>query len=124
DSQLFYSFSEDGGHTWSANMPVSQSFNPFLGYPHQNKMGDYITVVSDQSGANVAYTATFNGEEDVYYVRIPENSAVPAYTVTVAASPAAGGSLTGAGRYAAGSNVSAVAVSNANYGFVDWTENG
>jgi hypothetical protein len=70
DSQLFYSFSTDGGDTWSPNVPVSNSFNPFLGYPNQNKLGDYITIVSDNTGGNVAYAATFNLEEDVYYVRV------------------------------------------------------
>ncbi|HYJ06746.1 MAG TPA: sialidase family protein [Chthoniobacterales bacterium] len=70
DSELFYSYSRDGGNTWSANVAVSQPFNPFLGYPNQNKMGDYMTIVSDLGGGNVAYTATFNGEQDVYYVRV------------------------------------------------------
>ena len=70
DSQLFYSYSSDGGNTWSPNVAVSNSFNPFLGYPNQNKIGDYITIVSDNTGGNVAYTATFNNEEDIYYVRV------------------------------------------------------
>jgi hypothetical protein len=77
DSQLFYSFSTDGGVTWSANVAVSNSFNPFEGYPNQSKIGDYITIVSDNTGGNVAYAATFNfnparnqHEEDVYYVRV------------------------------------------------------
>jgi hypothetical protein len=70
DSQLFYSYSFDGGDTWSANVAVSNSFNPFLGYPNQNKMGDYLTIVSDNTGGNVAYAATFNSEEDIYYVRV------------------------------------------------------
>src|SRR4029078_2277827 len=69
-SQLFYSFSIDGGNTWSPNVAVSNLFNPFIGYPNQSKIGDYITVVSDDDSANVAYAATFNGEEDIYYVRI------------------------------------------------------
>ena len=69
-SQLFYSFSIDGGNTWSPNVAVSNPFNPFIGYPNQSKIGDYITVVSDDASANVAYAATFNGEEDIYYVRI------------------------------------------------------
>jgi hypothetical protein len=69
NSQLFYSYSFDGGNTWSLNVAVSNLFNPFLGYPNQDKLGDYITVVSDNAGANVAYAATFNAEEDVYYVR-------------------------------------------------------
>jgi hypothetical protein len=70
DSQLFYSYSHDAGVTWSPNVAASAPFNPFLGYPNQNKMGDYITIVSDDTGADVAYCATFNGEEDVYYVRV------------------------------------------------------
>jgi hypothetical protein len=77
DSQLFYSYSTDAGNTWSPNVAVSNSFNPFLGYPAQNKMGDYITIVSDNTGGNVAYAATFNLEEDIYYVRVaPASSAI------------------------------------------------
>ena len=60
DSQLFYSYSTDAGVTWSANVAVSNAFNPFEGYPNQNKIGDYITIVSDAMGGNVAYSATFN----------------------------------------------------------------
>ena len=60
DSQLFYSFSTDAGATWAPNVAVSSPFNPFQGYPNQNKIGDYITIVSDDTGGNVAYSATFN----------------------------------------------------------------
>ena len=98
DSQLFYSFSMDAGDTWSPNVAVSNSFNPFLGYPHQNKMGDYITIVSDNTGGDVAYAATFNLEEDIYYVRVapgiaptptptPSGTATPTPTPTPAATP-------------------------------------
>jgi hypothetical protein len=77
DSQLFYSWSIDEGLTWAPNVAVSNSFNPSEGYPNQSKIGDYITIVSDNTGADVAYSATFNfnasrnqHEEDVYYVRV------------------------------------------------------
>jgi hypothetical protein len=76
-SQLFYSFSTDAGNTWSPNVALSSSFNPFVGYPNQQKIGDYITVVSDNTSANIAYAATFNGEEDIYYVR-PSAALAPA----------------------------------------------
>ena len=76
DSQLFYSYSIDGGNAWSRNVAVSNTFNPFVGYPNQFKLGDYITVVSEDDGANVAYAATFNGEEDIYYIRIPPSAAL------------------------------------------------
>ncbi len=70
DSQLFYSYSLDAGITWSPNVAVSNPFNPFLGYPNQSKIGDYMTIVSDNAGADVAYAATFNSEQDVYHVRV------------------------------------------------------
>jgi hypothetical protein len=69
-SQLFYAYSWDGGATWSVNVAVSPSFDSTVGYPQQNKIGDYSTIVSNLTGADVAYAATFNGEQDVYYVRV------------------------------------------------------
>ena len=68
-SELYYTWSEDGGLTWATNRPLSPQFNHSLGYPQQNKMGDYIAMVSLNEGACIAYTATFNGEEDIYFVR-------------------------------------------------------
>src|SRR5262245_22124063 len=84
DSQLFYSWSTDTGNTWAPNVVVSDLFDPTEGYPNQDKIGDYITMVSDETGADVAYSATFNfnasrgqHEEDIYYVRVaPTTSAL------------------------------------------------
>jgi hypothetical protein len=94
DSQLFYSFSTDAGVTWSANVAVSNAFNPFEGYPNQSKIGDYITMVSDETGGNVAYSATFNfnpnngqHEEDVYYVRVFPGGQAPTPTPTSTPTP-------------------------------------
>ena len=49
----------------------------FEGYPVQNKIGDYITIVSDNTGGDVAFPATYNfnpgtgqHEQDVYFVRV------------------------------------------------------
>ena len=56
DSQLFYSYSTDGGVTWAPNVAVSDPFTPFEGWPVQNKIGDYITIVSDNTGGDVAYS--------------------------------------------------------------------
>lgn len=68
-SELYYSWSDDGGITWAPNRPISPPFDQSLGYPQQNKMGDYIAMVSLKEGACIAYSATFNGEEDIYFVR-------------------------------------------------------
>ena len=69
-SQVYYSSSTDGGANWAAGQAVSPPFDPHLGWPNQNKIGDYWDMVSDLVGADLAYAATFNGEQDVYYVRI------------------------------------------------------
>ena len=97
DSQLFYSYSTDGGVTWSPNVAVSNSFNPLEGWPIQNKIGDYITVVSDNAGGDVAYSATYNfnpsrgqHEQDVYFVRVsPSGGPTPTPTATVSPTPTA-----------------------------------
>lgn len=70
NSALYYSFSLDQGETWSTNEKVSEIFDPSLGYPNQNKMGDYFHMVSDNEHAHLAWANTFNGEQDVYYSRI------------------------------------------------------
>jgi len=75
DSALYYSFSTDGGITWSANEKLSDSFDPHVGWPVQQKMGDYFEMISDDEGAHLAWAGTFNGEQDVYYSYItPEAS--------------------------------------------------
>ena len=97
DSQLFYSYSTDGGVTWSPNVAVSDSFNPLEGWPIQQKIGDYMTIVSDDTGGDVAYSATFNfnssrgqHEQDVYYVRVsPTGGATPTPTPTASPTPTA-----------------------------------
>ncbi|MEM9820104.1 MAG: FlgD immunoglobulin-like domain containing protein [Bacteroidota bacterium] len=71
DSKLFYSFSEDGGLSWSANEALLDlPFDPHVGWPQQQKMGDYFHMLSDEEGAHLAWAATYNGEQDVYYGRI------------------------------------------------------
>lgn len=69
-SALYYASSFDGGVTWSANEQASPTWNSSLGWPNQNKIGDYYHMVSDAGGADLAWAATFTGGEDVYYTRI------------------------------------------------------
>ncbi len=70
-SSLYYAYSTDGGITWSANIRLTNEFDPHLGWPQQNKMGDYFDMVSFNDGAHLAWANTFNGEQDVYYAFIP-----------------------------------------------------
>jgi hypothetical protein len=69
-SALYYCKSTDGGLTWSSNGAVSPLFNHTLGYPMQRKIGDYIGMLSLNDATCIAYAATFNGEQDIYFRRI------------------------------------------------------
>jgi Secretion system C-terminal sorting domain len=69
-SRLYYSFSEDQGVTWSPNEPLSPPFDSTIGWPQQQKMGDYFDMVSDNDYAHLAWCNTLNGGQDVYYSRI------------------------------------------------------
>lgn len=69
-SELHYTFSYDGGEQWSKNMPVSPVFDSYVGWPNQAKLGDYYDMISDDEGPNIAYAATLNGEQDVFFLRI------------------------------------------------------
>ena len=71
NSSLYHSFSDDGGLSWNPNERLSESFDPHAGWPNQQKMGDYFDMQSDENGAHLAWAATFNGEQDVYYGFIP-----------------------------------------------------
>ena len=72
-SALYYCYSDDQGETWSINKRLSELFDPSVGYPQQSKMGDYFDMVSDNTGAHLAWANTLNGEEDVYYTHIVPN---------------------------------------------------
>jgi hypothetical protein len=78
-SQVYYATSGDGGNTFSANVPMTPPFDSHVGFPQQNKLGDYYDMISFDNVAHLAYSATFNGEQDVYYLRIC--AGVPASSV-------------------------------------------
>ncbi|MCU0406570.1 MAG: T9SS type A sorting domain-containing protein [Ignavibacteriaceae bacterium] len=85
-SALYYSNSTNGGVTWSQNQKLSDYFNPHVGWPQQNKMGDYFDMVSQNNGAQLAWAATFNGEQDVYYSFITDTTIVPVEFLSFTAS--------------------------------------
>jgi len=68
--ELYYASSRDGGYGWTEPVAVTPVFDSWIGWPQQDKIGDYFHMVSDAVGADLIYAATFNGEEDVYHLRI------------------------------------------------------
>jgi hypothetical protein len=82
NSALYYSYSTDAGETWSQNVRLSDSFDPHLGWPNQEKMGDYFDMFSDETSAHLAWASTLNGEQDVYYGRItPQSIGIEDFTL-------------------------------------------
>jgi hypothetical protein len=72
-SRTYHSSSSDGGQTWSPNMPLGSTWNSYIGWPNQNKIGDYYEIISDDVGASVIYATTYNGEQDIYFTRIGDD---------------------------------------------------
>ena len=69
-SETHYAYSLDAGRTWSRSFPASPRWNSVIGHPNQNKIGDYYDMVSDDAAGHLAYSATFNGEQDLYWLRL------------------------------------------------------
>ncbi|MBR0123631.1 MAG: hypothetical protein IJM12_07300, partial [Bacteroidales bacterium] len=96
---------------------------------------DYGTEVTIEASANDGYTFAYwtEGDEIVstdasYTFTITENHdfiahfPINVYNVTVAASPAEGGAVTGEGTYVFGTSVTVTATANDGYTFAYWTE--
>lgn len=54
NSALFYSSSADGADTWTPPVQLSPAFGHRVGFPQQNKLGDYIDMYSDNVGVGIA----------------------------------------------------------------------
>ena len=98
---------------------------------------DYGTLVTIAATANVGYTFNNWTEDDAivstdasYTFTIVEdhelvaNFTINTYNVTVAADPAEGGTVTGAGSYDYGTSVTVTATAIEEYSFINWTEDG
>ena len=68
---------------------------------------------------NAAYSFTVTGPRTLV-----ANFSLNSYSITVAADPTAGGTVTGAGTYNHGENVTLTAHANTGYTFVNWTKDG
>ena len=106
-----------GGGTYDEGATVTVTANPNAGY-HFVNWKEGATVVS--TSASYTFTVTSNRNLVAYFELIP----VPTYNVSVTANPTEGGTVSGGGTYDEGATATVTAVANANYIFVNWTENG
>ncbi len=96
DSRLYYTYSNDGGDSWAPDRPLGPAFDSRIGWPVQRKMGDYMQCQSDNGWMKLVYSATYNGEQDVWFVK--------ARPMTLAVSPLRAGQVGNFGVSGAGAN--------------------
>ncbi|MBO7481616.1 MAG: C10 family peptidase, partial [Bacteroidales bacterium] len=138
-----YTFTANANRTLVANFEaitytVTANANPVAGGSITGA-GSYTygQTVTLNATANTGYTFinwTENGTEvstNTQYSfaatadrTLVANFQINTYTISASASPAAGGTVNGAGNYTHGQNVALRAVANTGYNFVNWTENG
>ena len=142
-SDATYSFTINGNRLLIANFQlntytISASANPVAGGT-VNGAGDYthgqtVTLTATTStgynfvnwtenGTAVSTNATYSFTATDNRTLVANFEAIT-YTITASASPVEGGTITGAGDYTYGQNVTLNAVANTGYTFVNWTENG
>lgn len=81
-------------------------------------------AIGSASGTKVNAGNTHTFTEDTTVYAIWEDVSTTIYTITVSASPAAGGTVSGGGSVDTGTSVTVTATANADYRFVKWTEGG
>ena len=100
-----------GEYVIGTNVTVAATANPGFAFVSWTDGG---TMVS--SLPSYQFTADVNREVVANFVQT--------YVVTTSASPNDGGTTSGGGTFNSGDSVTAVAVANAGYDFVNWTEGG
>lgn len=108
--------SYSGDWNYSVGEEVSLQAFENMGYDFQNWRIDGISVSTDNP-------YIFNmPANDIYITAYFVSEGTTLYTLTLNSLPIAGGSLTGAGEFEAGENVTINAVPNSGYAFVNWTD--
>lgn len=108
-------FKLDTDATISIEMPVTiTTASVFVRMKGNLSAGNYsgTLTASAGSGSNVNRNVSLSGE------------VIATYDITLSANPTAGGSVGGAGTYAAGTEITVSARTNSHYNFENWTENG
>lgn len=104
-----------GGGTYNNGATCTLTATPESGYQFQSwKKNGEVVSTSPTYSFTVTESATYTAQ----FGEIPINY----YTITVNASPAEGGSVTGGGTYQEGSSITLTATANAGYNFSQWND--
>ncbi len=111
---------------------VSSSSNSPKFYVYSTSANRALRIYSDNTNYNPASPTSYSGSyvtsnNQVVLTMNGEGGGTPVvntYTITATASPAVGGTVTGAGTYDEGATVTLRATAASGYEFVKWTKNG
>ena len=103
-----------GGGTYTEGVSCTVTATASNGYTFSNwtENGEVIS-------SNASYTFTVNENHNLV-----ANFTINTYTVSVAANPSNGGSVTGGGSFTYGQSCTITAIANDGFTFINWTENG
>ncbi len=102
-----------GSNTYQSGESVTVTAIPVSGYEFKGW-----TENGSQVSASASYT--FNITTNRILTAVFEKIAIPTYSVSITASPAAGGTVSGSGTYPSGTSVTVRATANSDYQFVEW----
>ena len=116
----------------ATSFPVSAVPGSYVAITQNNEIIG-VAVVPSSGTVNVPVTPVTGGEVMIvvtrqqripYITTIQVGGGASEYTITVAANPTAGGTVTGGGTFPTGSTRTVSATANTGYTFQNWTENG
>ncbi len=103
-----------GGGEYTSGQSCTVSATANTGYTFVNW-----TENGTQVSTNASYTFNVTGNRSLV-----ANFTLNSYSITAAADPSAGGTVSGAGSYDHGASCTLTATANTGYNFVNWTKNG
>ncbi len=105
-----------GGGTFASGSSVTVNASPNAGYSFVNWTENGVTVSTSAS-----YSFSLTGNR-ILVANFAQTAG--SYTITVSASPARGGNVSGGGTFAGGTSHTVTAIPTGRFHFVNWTENG
>ena len=102
----------DGEYTHGQNVTLNATANTGYTFVNWTESGEVVST-----NAEYSFTATVSRT-------LVANFQINTYNISATANPNAGGTISGAGEYTHGENVTLTATANTGYDFVNWTENG
>ncbi len=123
NADLALTLLNDAGTTLGTQNPVD-ALNATLSYQIVTPGTYYLTVKGTGKGNPLTTGYTDYGSAGMYNLAASFTTPGGSATITVSASPPAGGAVTGDGTFPAGSSRTVTATANSGYDFINWTEGG